>query len=137
MAYVELERATSLSPAEAFARITDWESHRVPFTRIRRTAEGFIARTGVGPFGFDDPMQITRFEPPHRVDLVKRGRIVRGWATIEIISSPHPSAHSSAAGSIVRWREELSFPFLPVYLERIAARIMLNHLLSGLIGRRR
>lgn len=127
MAYVEVERATSLSPEEAFARITDWEAHRVPLTRIRRTPKGFIARTGLGPVGFDDPMEVTQFEPPHRVEIVKLGRIVRGWASIEV--------RASTGGATVLWREEVSLPLMPALIERIAGRMMLNHLLNGLIGR--
>lgn len=128
MAYVEIRRATPLSPEEAFARLTDWEAHRVPFTKIRRTRDGFTARTGIFGLGFDDPMEIVRFEPPRRVKIIKRGRVVRGWALLKV----EPA--SEGGGSTVLWKEDMSFPFTPTLIERIGARWMLEHLLDGLLG---
>ena len=62
----------------------------------------FIARTGVGRVGFDDPMEIVEWQPPGadgrgRCRLEKRGPVMLGWA--ELTVEPHGS------GSRVTWRE--------------------------------
>ncbi len=69
-----------MEPAEVFARLTDWERHgeAVPLTRIRRTESGFVARTGVGPLGFDDVMDVVAWDPPRSCRIEKRGRVVKG-----------------------------------------------------------
>lgn len=126
MAYVEISRRTPLKPEEAFARITDWEAHRVPLTRIHLTPEGFVARTGAGPIGFDDPMTIVRFERPRFVKIEKTGSIVRGWAEIEV--------RAEGDGALVHWREEVRFPLVPAFIARVLGYWMLNHILSGLLG---
>ena len=53
-------REVPLPPAEVFARLTEWERHGevVPLTTITPRPGGFLARTGVGPLGFDDPMDV-------------------------------------------------------------------------------
>lgn len=105
----------------AFAIVTDWERHRVPFTRIRTTDAGFTARTGIGPIGFDDPMEITHWDPPRRVELRKRGKIIRGDATIDV--------ETSGSGSVVTWTEEVRVAGVPRWCDAVVAR-----LLTGMIS---
>jgi hypothetical protein len=95
----EIVREVPLSPEDAFARVTDWVRHgdHVPLTTIRLTDTGFVARTGLGPVGFDDPMDVAEWDPPRFCRLEKRGRVVRGWA--EIIVEPLD------LGSRITWRE--------------------------------
>lgn len=77
--------------------LTDWPRHGrwVPLTTVTvlhdtgGVGTRFVGRTGLGPLGFDDPMEVLRWEPP--VDgrpgtclLVKRGHVVLGWARIEV-----------------------------------------------------
>jgi hypothetical protein len=81
--------------------VTDWPSHGrwVPLTTVRvlTSADGvgtrFVGRTGLGPFGFDDPMQVSEFVPPTgdlpgdgpgRCTVVKQGRVVTGSAWFEV-----------------------------------------------------
>ncbi|MEU6851646.1 SRPBCC family protein [Actinacidiphila alni] len=124
-----VERHCPLPVAEAWRRMTDWERHTatVPLTRIEvRTPppDGvgtvFVARTGLGRAGFDDPMRIVRWEPPDgdggtgRCRLEKTGRIVTGWAEIEV--------RPDGTGSLVRWREELRVAKLPRALDAVTAR---------------
>jgi len=101
---------------DAFARVTDWERHRVPLTRITRTPEGFTARTAIGPLGFDDPMHVTTWDPPHRVDLQKQGRVVRGSATITV--------EPDGTGSAVTWDEDVSVIGVPRLLDPIVRRLL-------------
>ena len=118
---------TALSPAAAWARITDWPRHAryVPFTAItvptggpNRVGTVFLARTGLGQFGFDDPMEVVEWtEPgdgtPGRCRLVKRGSVMLGWA--ELLVEPAP------AGSRVTWTEDLTVARLPRLADRVTA----------------
>jgi hypothetical protein len=98
---------TALSPEAAWARVTDWPDHGayVPLTRVRVATPGptgvgtvFVARTAVGPLGFDDPMEVVEWDPPRHCRIEKRGRVLAGWA--ELTVEPRPS------GARVTWREE-------------------------------
>ncbi|MFH0521137.1 SRPBCC family protein [Streptomyces sp. M41] len=120
MANFQLERTVALPLDEAWRRLTLWHRHAdaVPLTRVRvitpePTHEGtrFIARSGIGPLSFDDPMEVTVWRPPAAdtpglCRLEKRGRFVTGWAEIEVLPGP-------GGRSRVRWREELEVRGLP------------------------
>ncbi|GGY89623.1 SRPBCC family protein [Streptomyces nitrosporeus] len=119
MAVFRIERFTPLPAAEAWRRVTDWERHgdAVPFTSVgvpTRPPGGvgtvLVARTGLGPLGFDDPMEVVRWTPPAVgragvCELVKRGSPVRGRASIDV--------RPTGAGSHVIWVEELRVRLLP------------------------
>nr|WP_283251624.1 SRPBCC family protein [Aeromicrobium duanguangcaii] len=111
-----VRRRSQLAAPAAFARVTDWERHRVPLTTITATSDGFTARTGVGPVGFDDPMEITHWDPPRRVHLVKRGRVIRGSATITV--------DPEGSGSVVTWDEEVSVIGVPGFLDPVVRRLL-------------
>lgn len=111
MASSRVRYVTALSPADAFARVTDWRRHRVPLTRITVTPRGFTARTGVGPLGFDDPMEVTLWDPPRRVVLHKLGRVVRGDATITV--------EPQGPGSAVTWSEEVTVIGVPRWADPV------------------
>ncbi|GHC54368.1 SRPBCC family protein [Streptomyces flavofungini] len=129
MAYFRVERTTPLGPAEAWGRLTDWERHGqvVPLTRVtvsgglpRGTGTVFTARSGVGPLAFDDPMEVTVWQPPSATEgglcrLVKRGAVVRGWAEIEV--------RAAGQGARVVWREELRVRLVPRVLDPVVARV--------------
>jgi hypothetical protein len=120
VALFTIERRTSLAPAAAWRRLTAWERHAatVPLTRIAVTTPPptglgtvFVARTGIGRAAFEDPMRVTVWRPPDahapgHCRLEKTGRIVTGWAEIEV-------APYGAGGSRVRWREDLTVWRLP------------------------
>jgi hypothetical protein len=116
-----ITRRTPLDALEVWARLTDWEAHSglIPFTRISlpldaaRPAVGvgsrFVARTTLGPVQFDDPMEVTFWRPPGGTHpgevegvcrIVKRGRVVVGWAVLTV--SPGPASGEST----VSWMEE-------------------------------
>ncbi|MFG2353311.1 SRPBCC family protein [Streptomyces sp. NPDC048521] len=114
------ERTAPLTLDEAWRRLTEWPRHAdaVPLTRIRvltpgPTREGsrFVARSGIGPLVIDDVMEVTVWRPPVDAEpglcrLEKRGRVILGWAEIEV--RPGPGGRSR-----VVWREELRVRFLP------------------------
>ncbi|MEU8587533.1 SRPBCC family protein [Streptomyces sp. NPDC048664] len=139
MVLVLLERVTPLPVERAWSRLTDWARHAdvVPLTRISvvtapPTGPGtvFVARTGIGPVGFDDPMEVEVWRPPALCRIVKRGRLVTGWAEIEV----HPHGDG---GSRVVWREELGVRALPALFDTPldwAARRMFGRAVDGLLG---
>jgi hypothetical protein len=112
----EIVRVVALQPSEAWARLTRWERHGdfVPLTTIVRTGDGFLARTGVGPIGFDDPMEIVEWDEPTYCKLVKTGRRVTGWAELEVTSD--------GSGSRVLWREEIAVRGMPRFADGIVRR---------------
>lgn len=150
MTVFRVERRTALSAEEAWQRVTDWPAHgrRVPLTRILvktpgRTGTGtvFVARTGLGRARFDDPMEIVRWEPPTpgspgRCRLEKRGRVVRGWAEIEVTATGAGAGAGADSRTLVSWAEELSFSFLPRFLDRVTARtgrVVFGRVVDGLL----
>ena len=125
----EIAREVPLSQQEAFSRLTDWLRHGdvVPLTTIRLTDTGFVARSGLGRFGFDDPMDVVEWDPPRFCRLEKRGRVVRGWAEI--------SVWPTASGSKVVWREVAHVTGVPrmlAGLERATGAAVFRRLLNEL-----
>jgi len=119
---------TPLSRDAAFDAVTDWRRHRVPLTRITVTDVGFTARTAVGPLGFDDPMEVTLWDPPRRVVLRKLGRVITGEATIEVVAE--------GTGSVVTWDEDvrvIGVPRLADPVLRVALRGMISLVLRRLL----
>lgn len=76
-----------------------------------RLGWSFTARTGLGPMHFDDEMVVTGLTPPRdgaagRVRIVKTGRLLAGWAEIEVRRDGSDD-DSSGDGSQLVWREEV------------------------------
>ncbi|WP_130437934.1 SRPBCC family protein [Streptomyces sp. BK239] len=149
MVTFQLERTAPLSPDEAWRRLTAWPRHGdvVPLTRVTvvtpgPTREGtvFVARSGVRPLVFDDRMEVTVWRPPTTdaggdgpglCRLEKRGRIVLGWAEIEVRPGPGGRAR-------VVWREELRVRFLPSLFDpllRVSARTLFGRAANQLLRR--
>lgn len=143
MTLFRIERTTASAPGEAWRRLTDWPAHgaRVPFTRTRVLTPGgtkvgtrFTARTGIGRAGFDDPMEVVRWEPPAAgrpgvCRLEKHGRTVLGWAVIEVREAP-------GGGSVVVWTEELRLRGLPRAADPLlnaAGRLLFGRAMDGLL----
>ncbi|MFJ7496151.1 SRPBCC family protein [Streptomyces sp. NPDC097727] len=144
MAVFRIERFTSLPAAEAWRRVTDWERHaaQVPLTTITvptglttRIGTVFVARTGVGPLGFDDPMEVVRWTPPAAgraglCRLEKRGSLVLGRASIDV--------YPTDSGSHVVWVEELTVRLLPRWADPLlagAGRRIFGRVLDGILDR--
>lgn len=101
---------------QTWAGAVDWagQGDWMLGTRVRPTRQdgqgvgGAIeAFTGVGPVGFLDTMEITRWEPPHLCHVVHTGRVVKGTGTFEV--QPRPEG-----GSRFVWREDLELPLGPL-----------------------
>jgi len=120
-----LHRASPLPVDRSWRRLTDWPRHAdvVPLTRVTvltppptRVGTSFVARSGVGPVAFDDPMEVVTWQPPRdsgpgRCRLVKHGTFVTGWAEIEV-------RPVDGGGSRVVWREDLRVRWLPGVADR-------------------
>lgn len=131
MALIEIVRDVRFSQVEAWNRLTDWRRHAVfvPLTSIRVTSTGFVARTGVGPLGFDDPMEIVAFEAPSFCRLEKRGRIVTGWAELSV----------TPLGDLTRvvWREHLHVTGMPGFADGLTialSRKLFSRVIDGLLA---
>lgn len=144
-----VQLATPLSPDEALARVLDLRVHDkvIPFTRVSPAVSAedlkpgsvFVARTGVGPLGFDDPMMIEQIgAAPDAFAgagstgavIVKQGRVLQGRVALQITPD--------AAGSQVRWRQDVRLPWLPALVQPLAAQVLrlgyrqvLTRLLAG------
>jgi hypothetical protein len=71
------------------------------------------ARTGIGPLGFTDVMEITAWEPPERCTMTHTGRLVRGDGIFEVLPRTDRVEF--------RWTEHIMLPVkLPTPLERLA-----------------
>ena len=142
MAQFEVVRHTTLPAPETWSRLTDWSRHGefIPFTEVTVSARPdagvgtvFVARTACGPLAFDDPMEVTYWRPPAGDQpgvcrIVKRGRVVQGWAVLTI--SP------TAAGSTVAWREDASIRLAGPLLDlpnRIVGKRVFGRLVDGLL----
>ncbi|WP_017241283.1 SRPBCC family protein [Streptomyces sp. SS] len=142
MSLFRIERTVPLAPEEVWRRLTDWPAHgrQVPLTRTRVLTPGpnglgtrFAARTGVGRLSFDDPMEVVRWEPPApgapgACRLAKSGRVVLGWALVEVAEAP--------AGCRVVWTEELAVRGVPRFFDPVlgrAGRVLFGRALDALL----
>jgi carbon monoxide dehydrogenase subunit G len=131
VALIEIVRDVPLTQDAAWSRLTDWRRHGdfVPLTSIQVTPTGFVARTGLGPLGFDDPMEIVASEPPSFCRLEKRGRVVTGWAEIRV----------SPLGDLTRivWREDIHVTGMPRFadgLTKASSRKLFGKVIDGLLA---
>jgi hypothetical protein len=138
-----LERTVPLPLDEAWRRVTQWRRHGevVPLTRVSvvppaPTGPGtvVVARSGAGPLSFEDPMEIMVWQPPEDgapglCRLEKRGRVVLGWAELEVRPGPGGRAR-------VVWREEIRIRLLPSLFDgalRTSARYVFGRALNRLL----
>ena len=104
------------APAPAvWDALVDWPRHGdwVPLTVVRiltvrpgGVGARFVGRTGAGPLAFDDPMEVTAWQPPEgdrpgRCDVVKQGRVIGGSAWFSV-------APLAAGRCRVAWHEDVT-----------------------------
>jgi hypothetical protein len=148
VAVFEVRRDSALSASCAWARLTDWRRHGdfIPFTQVAvvetpdATASSpgtgggavFVARTGIGPLHFDDPMEVTYWRPPGDdpgvCRLVKTGRVVQGWAVLTVTPM--------AGGCSVSWTEDAAVRYTGPLLgwpTKVAAGFVFGRLVDKLL----
>jgi Polyketide cyclase / dehydrase and lipid transport len=121
--------------------ITDWPGHGrfAPLTTVRVTTPSatgagtrFVARTALGPMGFDDPMEVVEWSPPaggsagHCV-VHKHGRLVLGTARIDVTPRPDGASRLSWTYDVEVAPVRLTRPFAP--LVAFATRLGLGRVL--------
>jgi hypothetical protein len=106
MARFTVTQQVRASATSVWATMVDWPRHGdwAPLTAVRVTTarpDGvgaeFVARTGIGPLAFDDPMRVELWQPPAgdapgdepgRCEVVKQGRVVHGRAGFSVVPLP-------------------------------------------------
>jgi uncharacterized protein YndB with AHSA1/START domain len=135
------ERVSVVAPLETvWEAVTDWEGQRTWVLLTTVTVEEgepgvgqrLTAVTGIGPLAFADHMEVTRWEPPHRVDVRHLGRVVRGTGTFTFEPVP--------GGARFTWIEDLEPPLGPLgaaafALARPAMELLLRFSLRRLTNR--
>ena len=132
-----VRRVTTLSPARAWAAVTDLPEHtrHVPLTDVSVPEGGLAlgaevrAVTRLGPLAGADRMLVTVLDPGRRLRLVKTGWFLRGWADITVEPAPD--------GSVVTWTEELWLPGLRRPTRPVGDRLgrtLFGQVLEGLVA---
>lgn len=116
---LELSEPVAAPPERTWRALTDWPRQGEWMLGTTVTVTGgdgrsvgstLSAKTGYGPFGFVDTMEITEFDPAARRCVVRHtGRLVRGGGEFAVSSRPD-------GGSAVHWVERLELPFGPLGL---------------------
>lgn len=131
VAHFDVRILSPLPADEAWARILDLNAHSavIPLTTLTGDtlyAAGlvpgsrFVARTALGPVGFDDRMVVDEITQPTERDgasarIRKEGRAIRG-----II---HLTVTPVADGSRVEWSQDISVRGVPRALDPVVARV--------------
>jgi len=131
MARFEMTLVSSLPAPEAWRRILDLRAHSevIPLTTVSGDAldashlmpgAQFVARTGLGPFGFDDVMVIQSYAPPTEHDagvahIRKEGRAVTGHITLRVAPT--------ADGCVVTWKQRIGVLGVPGFADVAVARV--------------
>jgi hypothetical protein len=121
-----------LPAAEAWRRVLDLRAHSVviPLTTVRGDqleaadlvpGSRFVARTALGPLGFDDVMVVDEISQPTdgsgaRALIRKEGRVIRG--DIELLVTPRGDG-----GSTLDWTQRISVRGVPRALDPVVARV--------------
>ena len=104
MTELELSVQVAAPPDTIFRAMTDWErqSEWVFGTRVSVVAgdgQSVGSEIDAVTFGVSDRMRITRWDPPHAVEVEHLGRVVRGTGVFAV------------RGSRFVWTERLDVPF--------------------------
>ncbi|WP_433796152.1 SRPBCC family protein [Actinoplanes sp. CA-252034] len=119
MSRFTVSRDVRATATDTWKILVDWPRHGdwVPLTVLRVESERpdgvgarFVARTGVGPLAFDDPMTVEAWEPPGgdapddrpgHCAILKHGRVVHGSASFSV--TPLPGGQCR-----VEWTEDVT-----------------------------
>lgn len=117
-----LKQEWQVDAASLWAALSDWPSHSdwIPATRVRIiSGDGglgtrFVARTGIGPIGFDDHMTVVEFDAATTHAVVeKTGPLLLGSAGFRI--------EPRVGGCQLLWFETIEVPHLPRVFAPLAA----------------
>jgi carbon monoxide dehydrogenase subunit G len=127
MARIRTELTVAATAEAVWTLLTDWpaQSRWIPLTTVTidqhsPVASGlgarFTGRTRLGPIRFDDPMEVTEWQPPAhgapgRCRVRKLGPWLTGWAEIDVLPA--------AGGTRVVWAEDVKLRWLPRLADRL------------------
>lgn len=124
---VELD--SRLAPDEALRRVLDLRQHDriIPFTRVEPALPAdqlvagteFTARTGVGPLAFNDRMRVEQIA----IGAAESGAVISKHAPV-IGGTIRLTVTASGSGSRLLWRQRVLLPWLPRFVQPVAARII-------------
>jgi hypothetical protein len=102
-------------PARVWQVALDWSRQHewIWATRARGGAAAgaeVVARTGLGPAGFTDTMEITEWDPPRRAVVRHTGKVVRGVGIFEIVPVSGGAGNGAGNGAEFRWTERMPVP---------------------------
>jgi carbon monoxide dehydrogenase subunit G len=111
---VQARVAIAAPPEVVWDALTDWEGQSgwMVATAVtaepggHRVGERLTAVTGVAGVGFHDPMEVTGWDPPRRVEVTHLGRVVRGTGIFAVEPAP--------GGAWCLWVEDLDLPLGPL-----------------------
>ena len=131
MADFDVHLDTDLPAAEAWRRVLNLHAHTevIPLTTVTGEqmeaaallpGSRFVARTALGPVGFDDVMVVDSIEQPlagsgGRARIHKQGKMIGG--TIDLRVTP------TAAGSAVDWSQQIRVRGVPRTADPLVARV--------------
>ena len=123
----ELEITARITLAEPPARVwqvaLDWSRQHewIWATRVSGGAAAgaaVAARTGLGPAGFTDTMEITEWDPPRRCTVRHTGKVIRGTGIFEVVpvsggagnGGGNGPGNGPGNGAEFRWTERMPVP---------------------------
>lgn len=131
MARIRTDMVIAAPVAETWQLVTDWpaQSRWIPLTTVivdhqPPTGPGvgtrFTGRSSLGPLRFDDPMEVTEWQPPAgagvgRCRIRKLGPWLTGWAEIEV--------RPSGEGTRVDWTEDVRARWTPRFADPLVAAV--------------
>lgn len=131
MARIRTDLMVPASPAAAWQLVTDWaaQSRWIPLTTVTvdhlpPTGPGvgtrFTGRSRLGPVRFDDPMEVTGWQPPAgaepgRCRVRKLGPWLTGWAEIEVAPA--------VGGARVEWIEDIRLRWTPRFADPVVGAV--------------
>ncbi|MEO6503450.1 MAG: SRPBCC family protein [Jatrophihabitantaceae bacterium] len=127
MARIRTELTIDASPEAVWALVTDWpaQSRWIPLTAVtidQHSPAGsglgtrFTGRTRLGPIRFDDPMEVTQWQPATagasgHCQVRKLGPWLTGQAAIDV--------RPAGVGTRVAWSEDVRLRWMPAFADRV------------------
>lgn len=139
MAPVRTDIIVAATPRQAWELVTDWTSHSrwIPLTTVTIDSDSpvqagpstrFTGRTSLGRLlgalgeriGFDDPMEVTDWQPPDergngRCRVVKQGPWLTGWAEVRV--------GPAGGGTRVSWLEDVRTRWVPRFSDPLVSAV--------------